>query len=269
MKRYISLLFVVTLLVVTLAGCGQKADDKSIKIGASVTPHAEILAVAKDILAKDGYTLEIVEFNDYVLPNTATESGEIFANYFQHQPYLTDFNEKNKTHIATVASVHYEPFGLYPGKTKKLDELKDGAKIAIPNDGTNEARALLLLQAQGLIELKKDIGLTATKLDIVANPKNLVIEEIDAAQLARSLQDVDLAVINGNYAIQAGLKVGKDALAFEDKDSEAAKTYANILCVKEGNEDKAATKALISALKSNEVRDFINSKYDGSVIPLF
>ena len=239
-----------------------------IRVGASITPHAEILAVVKDDLAAAGYNLEIIEFTDYVLPNTALESGELDANYFQHQPYLTDFNAENGTHLVSVADIHYEPFGIYAGKTASIADLADGAKIAIPNDGTNEARALLLLEAQGLIKLKEGTGLTATKLDIAENPKNLDIQEIEAAQLARALQDVDVAVINGNYAIQANLKVS-DALAVEDKDSVAAETYANIIVVKEGNENTDATKALVAALQSQKVRGFIDATYDGAVIAKF
>lgn len=270
MKKVFTLLLSLIILVAALTGCAGKktADSKTIKVGASVTPHAEILAIAKDILAKDGFTLEIVEYNDYILPNTATESGELDANYFQHQPYLTDFNAENGTHLVSVAAIHYEPFGIYAGKTSSLEALSDGATIAVPNDGTNEARALMLLEDLGLITLKADVGFTATVLDIESNPKNLSIKEIEAAQLARSLPDVDMAVINGNYAIEAGLKVA-DALAVEDKDSEAAQTYANILVVKEGNEGKDGIKALVKALQSNEVKEFINNTYNGAVIPIF
>lgn len=274
MKKLLSVLLIAVLVLGAFAGCGEKKDDqnadtKVITVGASVTPHAEILAVVKDKLAEEGYDLQIKEYNDYVIPNTATESGEIDANFFQHQPYLTDFNNENGTHLVAVAAIHYEPFGLYPGKTATIDELQDGAQIAIPNDGTNEARALMLLEAQGLIKLKEDAGFTATKLDIAENPKNLDILEVEAAQLPRSLQDVDMAVINGNYAIQAGLSVAKDAVATEDANSEAAQTYANILVVKEGNENDERIQALVKALKSDEVRDFINNTYDGAVVPLF
>lgn len=274
MKKLISILLTLILIAAVFTGCSKAGgnkdgEDKTIKIGASVTPHAEILAVVKEILAEQGYTLEIVEYNDYVIPNTATESGELLANYFQHQPYLTDFNAENGTHLVSVAKIHYEPFGIYAGKTKSIDALPDGATIAVPNDGTNEARALLLLEAQGLIKLKDGAGFTATALDIESNPKKLKIQEIEAAQLARVLPDVDLAVINGNYAIAAGLKVGTDALAVEDKDSEAAQTYGNVVAVKEGNENNKAIKALVKALKSDKVRNFINDKYDGAVIPLF
>lgn len=269
MKKVFAVLLTIAALTLVFTGCGTTTDTKTLKIGASVTPHAEILKVAKEILAEQGITLEIVEYNDYVLPNTATESGELQANYFQHQPYLTDFNAEKNTHLVSVAAIHYEPFGIYPGKTKSLDALADGAVIAVPNDGTNEARALLLLQAQGLIQLKEGVGLTATVLDIASNPKNLVIKEIEAAQIARALPDVDLGVINGNYAIQAGLKVGTDALAVEDKESEAAQTYANIVVVKEGNENNEAVQALVKALKSDKVKKFINDTYEGAVIPIF
>ena len=280
MKRITALVSALVLLVCLAAGCGKKKEDKvfgssevkkpvTIKVGASVTPHAEILGVAKELLAKEGYTLEIVEFNDYVLPNTSVEDGELDANYFQHRKYLADFNKENGTHLVEVVPVHYEPFGIYAGKTKSLEELADGAKIAVPNDGTNEGRALLLLEAQGLIKLKENVGFTATKLDIVENPKNLEIQELDAAQLVRALGDVDLAVINGNYAIQGGLNAGKDALAVEDKDSEATQTYANVLAVKEGHEKDAGILALAKALQSEEVKKFIEENYDGAVIPMF
>ncbi len=270
-KLFTILLLSVLLLCSALSGCGQTTSDdsdKTIKVGASVTPHAEILAVAKEILAEQGYTLEIVEYTDYVLPNTATESGELDANYFQHQPYLTNFNAENGTHLVSVVAVHYEPFGIYAGKTSSLDDLKDGATVAVPNDSTNEARALLLLQDAGLITLKDGVGMGAKITDIASNPKNLQISEIAAAQLPRSLADVDIAVINGNYALEGGLKV-KDALLTEKADSEAAQTYANILVVKEGNENLPKIKALAEALTSQKVKDFINSTYDDAVLPIF
>jgi len=269
MKKLVTVFLVLTTVFLVFTGCGKQADSKTIKVGASVTPHAEILKAAKEILAEQGYTLEIVEYNDYVIPNTATESGELLANYFQHEPYLIDFNNENKTHLVSVAAIHYEPLGIYPGKSKSLDAITDGATIAIPNDGTNEARALYLLEAQGLIKLKNDVGFTATILDIESNPKNLVIKEIEAAQIARALADVDFGVINGNYAIQAGLKVSKDALATEDKESESAMTYANIVVVKEGNEKDARVQALIKALKSDKVKEFINTTFEGAVVPVF
>lgn len=244
------------------------AELVKVKVGASVTPHAEILNAVKDELKAAGYDLEVVEFTDYVLPNTALEQGDLDANYFQHTPYLENFNEENGTHLVAVGKIHYEPFGIYAGKTTDLSAIPDGGSIAIPNDGTNEARALLLLEAQGLIKLKEGITFTATVLDIAENPKNLDIKEIEAAQLARSLQDVDAAVINGNYAIQAGLKV-KDALAIEDKDSIAADTYANVLVVKEGHENDDATKALLAALQSDTAKKFMEDTYEGAVIAAF
>ncbi|MBO5238097.1 MAG: MetQ/NlpA family ABC transporter substrate-binding protein [Lachnospiraceae bacterium] len=243
-------------------------DLEVIKVGASVTPHAEILAQVKDVLAEQGYDLQVVEYNDYVLPNTALEDEDLDANFFQHQPYLDDFNAENDTHLVSVASVHFEPFGLYAGKTASLDDLQEGATVAVPNDTTNEARALLLLEAQGLIKLKEGAGLTATVLDIEENPLNLEIKEIEAAQLVRSLPDVDIAAINGNYAAEGGLDVA-DAIAVEASDSLAADTYANVIVVKEGNEDSAKTKALVDAVLSDEVRSYIEETYGNAVIPVF
>ena len=244
-------------------------DGTTITVAASPTPHAEILEVAGDILAQAGITLKVQEFTDYVQPNMVTESGEVDANYFQHQAYLDNFNEENGTHLVSVAKIHYEPLGLYPGKTKSIDELADGAKISVPNDTSNEARALQLLAAQGLIELKPEAGLTATKNDITSNPKNLEIVEMEAAQLPRTLADVDMAVINGNYATQAGFSSAKDALAAESADSEAAQIYPNVLVVKEGHENDPAILALAAALKSDAVRSFIDETYGGAVVPLF
>ncbi len=266
----ISIASALTLVVGLAAGCAKNgADGKTIKVGASITPHAEILAVIKDELAKDGYTLEIVEFTDYVQPNLALEAGDLDANYFQHKPYLETFNKENSTHIVCAANVHYEPYGLYAGKCASVEALPDGGVIAVPNDGANEARALLLLEQVGLITLAKDAGLSAKVTDITENHKNLQIKEIEAAQLARSLPDVDLAVINGNYAIQAGLNAAKDALVIEAQDSLAATTFANIIAVKEGNEQTDKTKALVAAILSDTVRDFINNTYGGAVIPVF
>ena len=268
MKKTISIVLAVVLCFGLLAGCGKSADDKVITVAASPTPHAEILAVAGEVLAKEGYTLKVTEYADYVVPNNVVEDGELDANYFQHQPYLDTFNAENGTHLVSIASVHYEPFGIYAGTKSSIADLAEGDKIAIPNDGSNRARALLLLEAQGLIKLKEGITFTATVLDIAENPKNLDIKEIEAAQLARSLQDVDAAVINGNYAIQAGLKV-KDALAIEDKDSIAADTYANVLVVKEGHENDDATKALLAALQSDTAKKFMEDTYEGAVIAAF
>ena len=241
----------------------------TLKVAASPTPHAEILNVAKEVLAEQGIDLEVVEFSDYVQPNLVTESGEVDANYFQHTPYLDSFNEENGTHLVSVGAVHYEPFGIYPGKSDDLANIADGATIAVPNDTTNEARALQLLAAQGLITVRDGAGLTATVNDITDNPHNLQIKEIEAAQLPRTVQDVDFAVINGNYALAAGFSVKNDALATEDASSEAAQTYANVLVVKEGRENDPAIQALYAALTSDKVKDYINSPYDGAVVPIF
>lgn len=241
----------------------------TLKVAASPTPHAEILNVAKEILAEQGIDLEVVEFSDYVQPNLVTESGEVDANYFQHTPYLDSFNEENGTHLVSVGAVHYEPFGIYPGKSDDLANIADGATIAVPNDTTNEARALLLLQQEGLIKLADGAGITATAKDIVENPKNLQIKELEAANIPNALKDVDIACINGNYAQAAGLSVEKDALAVEATDSLAAETYANVLVVKDGNQDSEKIQALAKALKSDAVRDFINKTYEGAVVPVF
>ena len=251
------------------AETGSDLSGTTIKVAASPTPHAETLKVAKDILAEQGITLEIIEFSDYVQPNMVTESGEVDANYFQHQPYLDSFNEENGTHLVSVGAIHYEPLGIYPGKSQDLEEITDGAVIAVPNDTTNEARALQLLAAEGIITIREDAGLTATINDIVENPHNVQVEELEAAQLPRTLADVDYAVMNGNYALEAGFSVKDDALATEDAASEAAQTYGNVLVVAEGNEDSAAVQALLAALKSDEVKSFIETTYNGAVLPLF
>ena len=246
--------------------CGAtSADAYVIRVGASPTPHADILKnVVGGVLADYGYTLDVVEYQDYVLPNTATENGELDANYFQHKPYLDNFNAERGTHLVSVAAVHYEPFGIYAGRVRSLADLPDGATVSVPNDGTNEARALFLLEQVGLITLKEGVGFTATKLDVAANPKNIKIEELEAAQLPLSLPDVDIAVINGNYALSAGLSVS-DALATEDAASEPAQTYANVLAVKEGNENAPKIKALTTALKSDAVKAYIDATYGGAV----
>lgn len=280
-KKILALTAIAALTLGLFTGCGNSDDTKSnggsssnsdnqkletIKVGACVTPHAEILNALKEELAEKGYDLQVVEYNDYVLPNTALEDGDLDANYFQHKPYLEDFNAENGTHIVSVADVHFEPLGIYAGKTASLAELKEGAIVAVPNDTTNEARALLLLQQEGLIKLKDDAGLQATALDIVENPLKLEIRELEAAQVARAIQDVDIACINGNYALEAQLDA---AIALESSQSEAAETYANIIAVKEGNEDSTKTKALVEAVLSDKVRDFINENYPGAVLPVF
>ncbi|MCI5622841.1 MULTISPECIES: MetQ/NlpA family ABC transporter substrate-binding protein [Anaerostipes] len=273
LKKVLAVVLSAAVCLGALTGCGgkdeSKEDSKKIVIGASPSPHADILKVAAKELKKDGYELEIKEYSDYVQPNTALDSGDLDANYFQHKPYMDNFNEEKGTKLVAAATIHYEPFGIFPGKTKSLKDLKNGATVVVPNDTTNEARALLLLESEGFIKLKKDAGLTATKKDIVENSKNLDIKEIEAAQIPRSLKDVDIAVVNGNYAIEAGLKVDKDALAVEDADSIGAKTYGNVIAVRKGDEEKDSIKALIKALKSDAVKEYINEHFDGAVVPLF
>ena len=237
-------------------------------VGASPAPHAEILEAAREVLASKGYDLEIVEYTDYVIPNNALDSGDLDANYFQHKPYLDSFNEQNGTDLVSAGAIHYEPFGIYAGKTASLDALPDGATVLVPNDITNEARALLLLEAQGLLTLKEDAGLEATPTGIVDNPENLEFVELEAALLPRSLPDEDIAVINGNYAIEAGLKMS-DALAVEDSDSLAATTYGNVVAVRAEDAESDKTKALIEALTSPEVKEFIETTCEGAVVPLF
>ena len=251
----------------TLALAVPAAAEGTIKVAASPTPHAEILDAAKEILAEEGWDLEVTEFEDYVQPNLVVESGDFDANYFQHVPYLESFNEEKGTHLVDAGDIHYEPFGIYPGTKSSLDELEDGDTIAVPNDTTNEARALLLLQDNGVLTLKEGAGLTATVNDIESTTKDIKIQELEAAQVPRVLGEVAFAVINGNYAVEAGLSVADDAIAYEASDSEAAKTYVNIIAVKEGNEDNEGIVALVDALKSDEIKDFINETYNGAVIP--
>ena len=243
------------------------AETVNVKIGASPTPHAEILNYAKDALAEKGVNIEVVEFTDYVLPNTSLENGDLDANYFQHKPYMDQFNEEKGTHLVSAGVIHYEPFGIFAGKKADLAEVADGDKIAVPNDTTNEARALQLLAAQGLITLKEGAGLTATKQDITENPKNLEIVELEAAQIPKSLQSVAYAVMNGNYALQANM-TANDALAVEDADSVGAQTYGNVIAVKEGRENEAWVKTLVDVLHSDDVKNWINEKYQGAVVPL-
>lgn len=269
MKKVLAILLTGILAFGLFAGCGAEADpEKTIKVGATAVPHAEILAAIEKDLEAEGWTLEVTEFTDYVQPNMVVEDGTLDANFFQHKPYLDSFNDKNKTSLVSVGTVHYEPLGIYAGKATDLKAISN-AVIAVPNDTTNEARALLLLEANGIIKLDKNAGLTATPKDIVANPNNVTIKELEAAQIPKALQDVDFAVINGNYAMEAGLSAEKDALAIETADSEAAKTYANILCVKKGNEKSEKTLALLKALQSETVSKFIKDTYAGSVVEIF
>lgn len=267
-KKILAVTLTGVILASSLTGCGKsKKDDKTIKIAASATPHAEILEKAKPLLEKKGYKLEIKVFDDYVQPNQVVESGEFDANYFQHIPYLESFNKEKGTHLVNAGGIHYEPFGIYPGKKKSLDDIAKGDSIAVPNDTTNEARALQLLQANGIIKLKDGVGLEATVNDIVDNPYDVKIVELEAAQVARVVDETAFVVLNGNYALQAGFSVGKDSIASEKADSEAAQTYVNIIAVKEGNENKDSIKALVEVLKSDEIKEYINETYDGAVVP--
>lgn len=258
-------------LAVGLTACGgkeNKADDKTITVAASPTPHAEILEAAKDLLKEKGYTLEIKEFDDYPQQNVVVDEGEFDANYFQHQPYLDNFNEEKGSDLVSAAKIHYEPLGIYPGASEDLENIKDGAKIAVPNDATNEARALLLLEENGIITLKEDAGLNATKKDVEENPHNIEIVELDAAQIARVVEELDFVVLNGNYALDAGFNVQTDAIAKEEADSEAAQTYANIIAVKKENKDSEKIKALVEVLQSEEIGKFITDTYEGAVVPM-
>ncbi len=246
----------------------EEVELTKITVASSPVPHAEILAQVKSDLADKGFELEVIEFSDYVQPNLVVEAGDIDANFFQHKPYLDNFNEERGTNIVSVAAVHFEPLGIYPGKSNNLSSIPNGATIAVPNDTTNEARALLLLEANGIITIKEGAGLTATKLDIVKNPHNVDIIELEAAQVARVVGETDFVVLNGNYALEAGFNVETDALAKEEQDSEAAQTYGNILCVKAGNEETEKTKALIEVLKSDKVKKFITDTYEGAVVAI-
>ena len=267
MKKLVSFGLSLALAASALSMTAFAEEDKTITVAASATPHAEILEQAKPLLKEQGWDLEVTVFDDYVQPNLVVESGDFDANYFQHIPYLENFNEEQGTHLVNAGGIHYEPFGIYPGTKASLDELEDGDVIAVPNDTTNEARALLLLEANGVIKLKEDAGLTATVKDIEENPKNVEIQELEAAQVPRVKDEVAFVVLNGNYALEAGFSVAKDAIAYETSDSEAAKTYVNVIAVKEGNEYSDATKALVGVLKSDEIKQYINDTYDGAVIP--
>ena len=242
------------------------AELETIKVAASATPHAELLEKAAPLLEEKGYKLDVTVFDDYVQPNLVVESGEFDANYFQHVPYLDSFNEEQGTHLVDAGDIHYEPFGIYPGTKKTLDDIEDGDTIAIPNDTTNEARALLLLQDNGLLTLKDGAGLTATIKDITDNPKKIKFEELEAAQVARVKDEVAFVVLNGNYALEAGFSVGKDSIAYEASDSTAAQTYVNIIAVKEGNENNDGIKALVEVLKSDDIKQYIKDTYDGAVV---
>ncbi|WAH37234.1 MetQ/NlpA family ABC transporter substrate-binding protein [Alicyclobacillus dauci] len=274
----------VAAIVLLAAGCGTNTTGSQsgnstqtsgaakkevvLKVAANPVPHAEILDDIKPVLAKEGIDLQVVVFNDYIQPNRALSSKEVDANYFQHIPYLTDYNKKNGTDLVPTVAVHFEPLGLYPGKSKSLSDIPNGATIAVPNDTTNEARALLLLEDAGIIKLKDPKSISETKNDITSNPHNIKIEELDAAAIPRSVHDVNYAVINGNYAVDAGFKV-KDALAVEKADSLAAKTYANYIVVRPDEKNDWRIQALDKAITSAQVKAYINDHYQGSVVPVF
>ena len=274
MKKLFLMLTSLLLCTFLMAGCGgdKKADQKSsaakvvLKVGATPVPHAEILEKIKPVLAKENIELKIVEFSDYVQPNLALNDKELDANFFQHLPYLQNFTAEHKNvKLVTAGGVHVEPMGVYSRKIKKLDELKTGAVIAIPNDPTNGGRALILLEKAGILKIKADAGVKATVQDITANPKNIKIQEVEAAQLPRTLDDVDAAVINTNFAMQGNLVPTKDAMFMEDKTS----PYVNIVAVRDGDKLRPEIKALMKALNSKEVKDFINEKYKGAIVPAF
>lgn len=276
MKKKVLSLVVTSFLAAILTGCGasQAATSTSnsdsntvIKVGANITPHAEILEEAKPILAKKGITLEIVKLEDSITPNTGVIEGSLDANYFQHVPYLDQFNKENDSDLVSIGAIHYEPFGIYAGRVTKLSALPDGAVVAVPNNVTNEARALLLLAQEGIITLNDDAGINATVEDITDNPKNIQFKELAPEQLVSALPDVDIAVINGNYAIEGGLKVS-EALAVEANDGLAAKTYANIIATSPDKKNDKALKTLVEVLQSSEIKSFIEEKYDGAVVPL-
>lgn len=272
MKKIVALTLATVLILVCFTGCGKNADDKVIKVGASSTPHAEILEQVKDALAKDGYTLEITVYDDYVLPNKALSDGDIDANYFQHTPYLNSYNASNGTDLVSAALIHYEPFGLYANGVSDVASVADGATIIIPADDSNETRALLLLQQEGLITLPADASAEkgVTTLDIVDNG-GYDIQAVQADTVPSLLANSDpgtLAVINGNYALQAGLKVA-DALAIEDASGDAAQTYANIIAVRKGEENSAKTQALVKALLTDAVKSYIEASYNGAVVAIF
>ena len=280
MKKFIGILLTAAL-AFGAVGCGSTttnetadeattttAEGATIVVGASPSPHAEILKAAQPLLAEKGITLEIKEFTDYVQPNLALNTGDLGANYFQHQPYLDQFNADNDMDLVALGAVHYEPMGIFAGNSSDLAALPDGAKVGVPNDATNEARALLLLESNGLIKLKEDAGVAATKLDIVENPHNLEIVEMEAAQLPLSLGSLDIAVINGNYALSGGLSIS-DALAIEEADSLAAETYQNVVAVRNGDETRPELQTLIEVLNSQEIADYINETFEGAVAPVF
>lgn len=283
LKAVLALAFAFVM-VAALAGCGGQSaeestsasesgssaatsEDKTIVVGASPSPHAEILAAAEDVLAEEGWTLEVVEYSDYIQPNVALESGDLDANYFQHNQYLENYNAENGTDLVNAGNIHFEPMTLYAGKTASVDELPDGAQIAVPSDASNEARALLVLQEQGIITLAEGAGLEATPNDIVDNPKNVQIVEAEAAALPRMLEDADMAVINGNYALSSGLD--QSLVVATEQNPEAESTYPNVIAVRAGDENSEKTQALVKALTSDTVRQYIEETYGDAVVACF
>lgn len=272
-KKLLSLTLVLLLGLGALTGCSGKekeTNSNEIVVGATIKPHSEILKseAVTNKLEELGYTLKVVEYTDYVQPNSATQDGSLDANFFQHQPFLDDYNAANGDALVSVAKIHYEPLGLYAGKKNSLDNIQDSV-IAVPNDSSNEARVLQMLESAGLIKLDPSKGLKAIVKDITENPYNITFQEIESAQTTLVLPDVDFSVVNGNYALDAGLDVNSDALIVEQEDSIGADTYSNILVVKAGNEESEKTKVLIEAMTSDEVRTFIQQSYNGAVVPVF
>lgn len=283
MKNYIKKLISAVLalaLTLSIAACGSTGSSENstadsatatentvIRVGANITPHSEILEQAKPILAEQGITLEIVQLEDSITPNTGVIEGSLDANYFQHVPYLEQFNKENGSDLVSIGAIHYEPFGIYAGKTTDLSELPDGAIVAVPNNVTNEARALLLLAQEGILTLKEDAGINATVEDIVDNPKNIQFKELAPEQLVAALPDVDVAVINGNYAIEGGLHVS-EALAVEANDGLAATTYGNIIATSPDKAENSALLTLVEVLQGEEISKYIEETYDGAVVPL-
>lgn len=269
MKKMLKISIIGAIFSLALVGCGSSnsasKDDGKLIVGATSVPHAEILNEVVDDLANEGITLEVKEFSEYTLLNPSLSSGEIDANFFQHSSYLNNYTQQTGEKLKSIGAVHTEPMGIYSKKIKSLDELKDGDKVAIPNDATNGSRALLLLESNGLIKLKEGALDKATLLDVVENPKNIEILEMDAASLPRTLDEVAISVINTNYALEAGLNPTKDALAIESSDS----PFANIVVVREGDENREDIKALYKALTSEEMKKFIEDKYQGAIIPAF
>ena len=250
------------------AASGSASDGTVITVGASPSPHAEILKAVEDEIKSAGYELKVVEYNDYVQPNVALSEGDLDANYFQHKPYLDNYNQENGTDLVSAAAIHFEPMGIYAGKSSDIKNVPDGAKIAVPSDATNEARALLLLQDQGVLKLKDGAGLEATKNDIAENPHNITFQEVEAAAVPRTLQSVDFAVINGNYAIEAGYHV-KDALAHEKAGTTAVNEYANIICTTKEKEDDTSIKALVKVLQSDDFKKYLEENFGEDVLPAF